>query len=102
MMRSKQLYGRILFVGLALAISIFLLTSAIEAQNFADGDGIIEPGENATEELAKAAQNPVAALISLPFQNNTNVEYGPDRDVQNVLNIQPVIPFQLSNKWKVD
>ena len=43
----------------------------------ADGDGIIEPGEDTTEELAKASQNPVATMISLPFQNNINFEVGP-------------------------
>lgn len=51
------------------------------------------------EELARAAQNPVASMISLPFQNNTNFGYGPDDDVQNVLNIQPVWPFPLGEKW---
>ena len=30
------------------------------------GDGIIEAGENETGELARAAQNPVASMISLP------------------------------------
>jgi hypothetical protein len=40
----------------------------LSAQNTAEGDGIIESGENPQEELAKAAQNPVADLISLPFQ----------------------------------
>ena len=43
-------------------------------------------------DLAKASQNPVADLISLPFQNNTFFGVGPDDDVANVLNIQPVIP----------
>jgi hypothetical protein len=71
------------------------------AQSTADGDGIIEPGEDPQEELAKAAQNPVADLISLPFQNNTNFGYGPDDDIQNVLNIQPVLPFHLSENWNL-
>jgi hypothetical protein len=62
-----------------------------------DGDGIIEPGETAQEELAKAAQNPVASVISLPFQNNTNFGIGPHDTVQNVLNIQPVWPFGLTD-----
>jgi hypothetical protein len=62
-----------------------------------DGDGIIEPGEIPQEELAKAAQNPVASMISLPFQNNTNFGVGPDDKVQNVLNIQPVWPFALTD-----
>lgn len=30
------------------------------------------------EELAKLAQNPVGNLISLPFQNNTNLNFGPE------------------------
>jgi hypothetical protein len=53
------------------------------------------------EELARAAQNPVASMISLPFQNNTNFGYGPDDDIQNVLNIQPVWPFSLSRSWNL-
>ncbi len=71
------------------------------AQNTADGDGIIEPGENADEELAKAAQNPVADLISLPLQNNTNFNFGPEEKTQNILNIQPVWPFSLTGEWNV-
>jgi hypothetical protein len=59
-----------------------------------------EAGQD-SEELAKAAQNPVADLISLPLQNNTNFDWGPDDDTQNVLNIQPVIPFQLSEDWNL-
>ena len=54
-----------------------------------------------TEELARAAQNPLASMISLPVQNNTNFEFGPEEDVQNVLNIQPVVPFSLNEKWNL-
>ncbi len=46
------------------------------------------------EELTKAAQNPIANIMSFPFQNNTNFKMGPDSNrTQNVLNIQPVLPF---------
>ncbi|MEE9457998.1 MAG: neuromedin U [bacterium] len=45
------------------------------------------------EELAKASQNPVANLISVPFQNNTNFGLGTYDRLQNVLNIQPVYPI---------
>jgi len=45
-------------------------------------------------DLTKAAQNPIANLVSIPFQNNTNFNMGPMGDrTQNVLNIQPVIPL---------
>jgi hypothetical protein len=66
-----------------------------------DGDGIIEAGENETAELARAAQNPVASMISVPFQNNTNFNFGPLEKTQNVLNIQPVIPFALNENWNL-
>ena len=33
--------------------------------------------EMSAEELAKLAQNPVGNLISVPFQNNTNLNFGP-------------------------
>src|SRR5215203_6733206 len=55
----------------------------------------------AQQDLAKAAQNPVAAMISVPFQNNTNFGYGAGDDVQNVLNVQPVWPISVSSKWNV-
>jgi hypothetical protein len=79
-----------------------MLSAAVMlAQDTADGDGIIEPGENPDEELAKASQNPVADLISLPFQNNTNFNFGPEEKTQNVLNIQPVWPFSLTENWNL-
>ena len=54
-----------------------------------------------TTELAQAAQNPVANMISLPLQNNTNFGIGPDDDTQNILNIQPVVPIGLSEDWNL-
>jgi hypothetical protein len=53
------------------------------------------------DSLAKAVQNPVANLISVPFQNNVNFNVGPTNGTQNVLNIQPVIPFRVSPDWNV-
>lgn len=55
----------------------------------------------AKQDLAKAAQNPVANMISLPIQNNTNFGLGPHDRVQNTMNIQPVIPFGLSDNWNL-
>ncbi|MCP4404465.1 MAG: transporter [bacterium] len=50
-------------------------------------------------DLAKTAQNPVGDLISIPFQFNVNFGVGPDEDEQIILNIQPVYPLNLSEKW---
>ena len=52
-----------------------------------------------SDALRKAAQNPVANLISVPVQNNNNFGIGPDGRVQDVLNFQPVIPLHLSKNW---
>ena len=61
-----------------------------------DHDGDVDQGD-----LAKAAQNPVGDLISLPFQNNMNFDVGPADRTQNVLNIQPVWPIALSKNWNL-
>jgi hypothetical protein len=52
-------------------------------------------------ELAKLVQNPIAKVISLPFQDNLTFGVGPDHDPQNVLNIQPVLPLRLNADWNV-
>ena len=57
--------------------------------------------EDKTSALAKAAQNPLAAMISMPFQNYTNFNIGPDNDTQNVLLFQPVMPFDLNDDWVI-
>jgi hypothetical protein len=56
---------------------------------------------SSTEALQKATQNPVANLISVPLQDNMNFGVGPYNGTQNVLNIQPVIPVQLTSYWNL-
>ena len=82
-------------------VVLFLMLTVFGIALASEGDGIIEPGEDSTEELARAVQNPVASLISVPFQNNTNFNFGPREKTQNVMNIQPVVPFSLSEKWNL-
>ena len=52
-------------------------------------------------DLAKAVQNPVASLISVPIQNSTNFGIGPYDRNQNVLNLQPVVPIRASENWNL-
>ena len=76
-----------------LLILCILMTSLA----FAQDDTAIKDGELSEEaKLAKATQNPLAAMYSLPFQNNTTYNVGERNRTQNVLNIQPVIPISLS------
>jgi len=54
------------------------------------------------DDLRKAAQNPVASLISVPIQENWNFGIEPYDRTHNVMNIQPVIPFSTSGRhWNL-
>jgi hypothetical protein len=74
-------------IRLALGAAVLIATSAAHAQQ--------------GEALREAAQNPIADLISLPFQNNTNFDIGRSENTQNVLNIQPVYPVHLNESWNL-
>ena len=52
-------------------------------------------------DLAKQSQNPIADLVSLPFQSNTNFNAGPFNRTQEVFNIQPVIPMHVTDNWNM-
>jgi len=53
------------------------------------------------EELAKATQNPVAPMISVPFQNNWDFGIGPADAMRYTLNFQPVVPLTLNSKYNL-
>ena len=67
------------------------------AQSAASGDDAAA----AEAKLERDVQNPVSELISLPFQNNTSFEQGSYSRTANVLNIQPVIPINISDGWMI-
>jgi hypothetical protein len=76
--------------GLSASFAVGMLFAATPAQ-----------AEMSAEDLAKAAQNPIGNLVSVPFQNNTNFGVGPEGGTQDILNIQPVIPFELNKDWNI-
>ena len=51
------------------------------------------------EALAKQTQNPVADLVSIPFQFNWNTGGGLGDETMQVINIQPVLPLALDDDW---
>lgn len=53
------------------------------------------------QELAKNLSNPIASLISVPFQFNYDSGYGPDAGEKAYVNVQPVIPFSINDDWNL-
>lgn len=76
---------RVRFLSLVLCFVFIVLTTSGQ-----------EDGKNEAAELAKKLSNPIASLISVPFQNNMDLGIGELNGSRNTLNIQPVIPLSLS------
>jgi len=59
-----------------------------------------QPSEEA-HDLAKKLSNPVASLISVPFQSNFDFGMGSGSGWRYTLNFQPVVPVALNSKWNL-
>jgi hypothetical protein len=85
---------------LILAILFFFLATPLVAQETTASDPQ-SASETGDARLEKDVQNPVASLTLLPLQDSNNFDSGPFNRTQNVLDIQPVIPVNISSYWKV-
>jgi len=85
---------------LLIAMPSMAQTKGAEEVNLKD-NGKKPATEASQEELAKAAQNPIANMISIPLQNNFNFNVGPKNEMQYVGNLQPVIPINATENWNV-
>ena len=76
-----------------LVVSLLALTAHLRAA---------EEESDQAAELAKQLSNPVASLISVPFQANYDFDIGPTSDgTRFTLNIQPVVPVSISKDWNI-
>ena len=72
----------------ALALALLLMGGSVCTQ--------AAQNANQDADLAKELQNPVADLITLPLENK--MEWAANNKLQYTLNVQPVWPFELSDK----
>lgn len=81
------------------ALSFLMAGPAVWAQP-TESTGGAPPGGDA--ELAQELSNPLADLMSIPFQMNYDRDIGPLDDGSKLqTNIQPVIPFHLNDDWNL-
>jgi hypothetical protein len=74
----------------------FRLVAALE-----DPAGAAPAAGRDSSELAKKLSNPVADLISVPFQLNYDEGFGPKDGGRFTLNVQPVVPLTLTENWNL-
>lgn len=91
---------------LAVAVSILcrgvVPARAQESSNLTDP---VQPSSTATKteqgssDIAKAAQNPIAHMISVPVENDFYPQTGINKEDEYVLELKPVVPVPLSKDW---
>jgi hypothetical protein len=62
---------------------------------------VSKPAADDAAAIAKKLANPIGALISVPFQNNTDIGIGDYNGSKNTLNFQPIVPFSLNAKYSL-
>jgi hypothetical protein len=90
----------ILRIAVGIAAALALAAPALAQAPKEPPAGKTDAPEGA-EALAKKLSNPIADLVSLPLQFNWQEGYGPNDDLQFILNFQPVVPFHLSKDWNM-
>ena len=79
------------------ALLVFSETPAADAPS-AGGNGVAD-AKAAEFELAMELRNPLADLVTVPLESSFEFGSGSNRAMTYTLNIQPVIPFELTKDW---
>ena len=72
-----------------------------DAFNWARPAGAAPAAGGESAELAKKLSNPISDLVSVPFQFNWEQNVGPSELTRFILNVQPVMPFELNSDWNM-
>ena len=85
----------VLYHGFRVTFCIMLLAMSVLWQ------GAVPARAQQSAEIAHQAQNPIANIISVPFENDFNPNTGIHDKFGYVLQVKPVVPFKLSEDWNV-
>ena len=99
-MKLERLMMRALVVATSSACLLVGAVDGVRAQTETDSAKAVRYAKGEAD-LAKAAQNPVANIMSLPLQYNYYTGGGLGSTSAMVLNVQPVLPLEIGQKWLV-
>jgi hypothetical protein len=86
--------GKVLRACTSTLAAIFIMTS------FGASSSALAQGEGGGQvDLVTQSQNPIASLISLPFDFNNYQNVGEDEKTQHILLAKPVVPIDITENW---
>ncbi|WP_223428298.1 type 2 periplasmic-binding domain-containing protein [Tateyamaria pelophila] len=88
--------GRVLRVCTSTLAAIFIMTSF-----GASSSALAQGARGGQIDLAAQSQNPIASLISLPFEFDSNQNVGEEDRTQNILTFKPVVPIGITENWNL-
>jgi hypothetical protein len=95
----------LIWVALIFAVSFSVpslaQTSSVEGTQTSENASSDDPAPGDAAKLAEQLSNPISSLISVPFQFNYDSGLGQTDADRWLLNIQPVVPFDLSEDWNL-
>lgn len=85
---------RIVLSGASLAIVLAALGACTVPR-------VAAANEVSTVDLMREDQNPITRFYVMRFEDNAQLGFGPDDEVVNYFRIQPLVPFDLGEDWRL-